>query len=305
MKKGKNAAGRFVFRISRLIYHIIAISVIGKLFTSYKACNEAVIGSRDKHIKGTERGRVIRRHKVRRALACAMEQNIFSCARRSVVSALVFCSLRTFGFFFALLGGMWVALYGASLFVSLGMAVSWNHLVSGAISLSIGILLLFSERSLGAALSRNSLLGFLLFGVLGLHDELIKEARGKGEQHYLFASLLALLTAAIGLLIAPVSILAILAAVVLALVILSVPEAGFLLAILVLPFSKLLVGSDLLTVAFLAFMVFGYLGKLLRGNRSFRLELRISPCLSSCCCLACPCARLQQGMFGKRLPYKF
>ena len=279
MKKGKNAAGRFVFRISRLIYHIIAISVIGKLFTSYKACTEAVIGPRDKHIKGTERGRVIRRHKVRRALACAMEQNIFSRARRKVVSALVFCSLRTIGFFFAMLGGMWVALYGASLFVSLGIAVSWNHLVSGAISLSIGILLLFSERSLGAALGRNSLLGFLLFGVLGLHDELIKEARGKGEQHYLFASVLALLTAAIGLLIAPVSILAILAAVVLALVILSVPEAGFLLAILVLPFSKLLVGSDLLTVAFLAFMVFGYLGKLLRGNRSFRLELQDIPVL--------------------------
>lgn len=279
MKKGKNVTARFAFRISRLIYHIIAMSFIGKLFTSYKACNEAVMGSRAKHIKGAEHGRVVRRYTVRRALACAMEQNIFSRARRKIVSALVFCSLRTIGFFFTMLGGMWVSLYGVSLFVSLGNIVSWNHLISGAICLGVGVLLLFSERSLGTALGRDSFLGFLLFNVLGLHDELIKGARGKGEQHYLFATVLALLAAAIGLLIAPVSILAILAATILVLVILSVPEAGFLLAILVLPFSKLLIGSDLLTVSCLAFMVFGYLGKLLRGNRAFRIELQDIPVL--------------------------
>ena len=279
MKKGKNAVGRFIFRISRLIYHIIATSIIGKLFTSYKTCNEAIIGSRDKRVKGAERGRAVRRYTVRRALACAMEQNIFSRARRKVVSSLVLCSLRTIGFFFAALGGMWVSLYVASLFVSLGTVVSWSHLVSGAISLGVGILLLFSERSLGAALGRDSLFGFLLFGVLGLHDELIKETSEKGEQHYLFAGALALFVAAIGLLIAPVSILAIFAATLVVLVILSVPEAGFLLAILVLPFSKLMIGSDLLTVACLAFMVFGYLGKLLRGNRSFKIELQDIPVL--------------------------
>lgn len=279
MKKEKNMAGRFVFRISRLIYQIIAMSFIGKLFTSYRAWNEAVMGSRDSRAKRSERGRTVRRYTVRRALACAMEQNVFSRARRRIVSSLVCCSLRTIGFFFTMLGSMWISLYGVSLFVSLGTAVSWSHLISGAISLSVGVLLLLSDRSLGAVLGRGSFLGFLLFDVLGLHDELIKQTREKGEQHYLFATALSLLVAAIGLLIAPVSILAIFVTALVVLVILSVPEAGFLLAILVLPFSKLLIGSDLLTVACLSFMVFGYIGKLLRGNRAFRLELQDIPVL--------------------------
>lgn len=277
MKKEKNVLLRFLFRVSRFVYHIIAVSFIGKLFTSYKACNEAVMGSSGKLVK---RGRATRRYAVRRALACAMEQNIFSRARRKVVSALVACNLRTIGFFFTVLGVVWVSLYGTSLFVSLGSVVSWNHFISGAVSLGVGILLLFSDRSLGAALARGSLFGALLFGVIGLHDDLVKEAKGKGEQHFLFAAILALLTAAVGLLILPLSMLAVAICSLAVLVILSVPEAGFLLAILLLPFSKLLVGSDALTLAALAFMAFGYLGKLLRGNRSFRLELQDLPVLA-------------------------
>ena len=166
MKKEKNVAGRFVFRISRLIYQLIAMSFIGKLFTSYRAWNEAVMGSRDSRAKRSERGRTVRRYTVRRALACAMEQNVFSRARRRIVSSLVFCSLRTIGFFFTMLGSMWISLYGVSLFVSLGTAVSWSHLISGAISLGVGVLLLLSDRSLGAVLGRGSFLGFLLFDVL-------------------------------------------------------------------------------------------------------------------------------------------
>ncbi len=274
MKREKNAVLRFLSRFSRLIYQIIATSFIGRLFTSYGACNEAIVGVRGKR---AERGRTVRRYTVRRAIACAMEQNIFSLARRRCVAALVASSLRTIGFFLTVLGGVWISLYGVSLFVSLGAAVSWNHLIAGGISLLVGVLLLFSDRSLGGALRHGSLLGFLLFDVFGLHDDLVRDTREKGAQHFLFSAVLALLFAALGLLIAPAALFAILAALFGILVILSVPEVGFLLAILVLPFSKLLIGSDALTLICLTLMVFGYFGKLLRGNRAFRVELQDIP----------------------------
>ena len=277
MKREKGTAGRFFARFSRLIYHLIAVSFIGKFFTSYSSCNGALTGARRGF--GKRHVRVGKRYTVRRALACAMEQNILSRTIRRVLAVLSACSLRTYGFFLTVLGAVWIALYGVSLFVSLGSIVGWVHLISGGISLLIGIMLLFSDRSVGASLRGDTLLGTLLFRVLGVPDDLVKEAKQHGAQHYLFASLLAFLVAALGLLIMPLSMLAIVCCLLLALIVLSVPEAGLLLAFFFLPFSKLMVGSDFLTVAFLLLSLVGYVGKLLRGNRSFRVELQDIPVL--------------------------
>ncbi len=278
MKMRKGAAGRFLRRISRLIYHLIGASPLGRLFTAYGPLNSIVTGQRRRE-KRKAHARPVRRYTVRRALACAMEQNVLSRALRKMLEALTLCSLRTYGFFFTVTGAAWISLYGVSLFVSLGTAVGWVHFVSGGISLFVGILLLFSDRSMGATLRRDSLLGALLIRVLGVPDDLMKEAKERGTQHYLFASLLAFFVSALGLLVAPPALLAIAVCVLLSMTVLSVPEAGLILALFFLPFSKLLVGSDALTVAFLALAVIGYVGKLLRGNRFLRVELQDIPVL--------------------------
>lgn len=279
MKKEKNAVLRFFSRFSRFVYAMIIGSFIGRLFSSYGTFNEAVIAApRRRRAAKTARGRK-RHYTVRRAIACAMEQNIFSRARRRCVAALVASSLRTVGFFFAVLGGLWIALYGASVIASLPLGATFDHLIAGGVVLFVGVLLLFSDRSVGAMLRHGSLLGGLLFGVFGLHDDLVRDVKPRGKHHFVAALLLTLPAAALGLLITPLSLLAILGTLVCILAILSVPEIGFLLAIVFLPFSKLLVGSDAITLTCLAFMVFGYLGKLLRGNRAFRLELQDLPVL--------------------------
>ncbi|MBQ9803059.1 MAG: hypothetical protein IJW51_08340 [Clostridia bacterium] len=279
MKREQHAFPRVLSRFSRLIYHIIAVSFIGKLFTSYTVCNEAVVGH--SRLLGGKRERIYttRRYTLRRAIACAMEQNLLSRIIRGLLLALALCSLRTFGFFFTVMGATWTLLYGVSLFVSLGGAVTWVHLISGAISLTVGVILFFSDQSFGYLLHRGSLLGFLLFRVLGVPDDMVKEMPVKGEAHYLIASAMALFVAALGLLVAPFSLLQIACSAAVILVVLSVPEAGFLLALFVLPFSGLLVGSDMLTVVFLILMVVGYVGKFLRGNRSFSIELQDLPML--------------------------
>jgi len=270
---------RVVSRLSRLIYQLIAASFLGKLFTSYIAVNSAMTRADSVILQKKEHARTPRRHTLRRALACAMEQNLFSRAIRRVLSVLCLCSLRTFGFFFTVAGAIWVALYGVSLFVSLGGILTWVHLISGAVCLAVGILLLFSDRSLGAALYGSALVGALLFSLLGVPDDMVKEAPARGAQHYLMASVLALLLAALGLWISPLSILLIVCSLLMVLTVLSVPEAGFLLALFFLPFSRLLVGSYFLVFAFLTLMLLGYFGKLLRGNRTFRVEWQDIPVL--------------------------
>ena len=268
---------RVFSRLSRLIYQLIAASFLGKLFTSYIAVNAALVGAGNAILSKKERVSLSRRHALRRSLACAMEQNLLSRAVRGVFAVLTRCNLRTYGFFFTISGAIFVSLYGASLFVSLGEIVTWVHLISGGICLAIGILLLFSDRSLGSALYRSPLMGALLFSLLGLPDESVKDMPQHGAQHYLMATVLALLLVALGLLVSPLAILQIVCSLLLVLLVLSVPESGFLLALFFLPFSRLLVGSYFLVFASLALMLISYFGKLLRGNRTFRVEWQDVP----------------------------
>lgn len=286
---------RVVSRLSRLIYQLIAASFLGKLFTSYIAVNRTVTGARSVILRKKEHAHTPQRHTLRRALACAMEQNLLSRAIRRVLGVLNFCNLRTFGFFFTVTGALWVALYGVSLFVSLGEIVTWVHLVSGGVCLAVGILLLFSDRSLGATLYGSALVGALLFSLLGVPDDMVKDAPSRGRQHYLMASVLSLPVAAIGLWVSPLSLLLITCSLLLVLTVLSVPEAGFLLALFFLPFSRLLVGSYFLVFAFLVLMLLGYFGKLLRGNRTFRVEWQDIPVLLMILLFAVSLGTLAEG----------
>lgn len=273
----KSRIGSFFSRIAKWIYHIIAISFIGRLFTSYEACDRAMHTAYA--FGGGKRSRAgkKRHYTVRRAVACAMEQNLLVRGIRLLLRKLCFTALRTLGFYFTALGALWLVLYGVEIFSALSGLATWAHLVSGLILVAVGVLLLLTDRSLGAALCSGSLIGLLLFRAFGVSDELAKSAPARGESHYLFAFLLALLTAALGILTAPLSLLAILLTLLTVLTVLTVPEAGFLLTLLVLPFSRLLVGSDFLTLLFIVLTLVGYVGKLLRGNRSFRFDWQDLP----------------------------
>ena len=276
MKKGRSRIGNFFSRMAGWIYRIIAISFIGRLFTSYERLDNALHTA---YAFGGGRGGVQRKrhYPVRRALACAMEQNVLTRAINAALRALLFTSLRTFGFFFTLLGAGWLLLYGVEIFSAVSGLVTWSHLIAGLILVLVGVLLLLTDRSLGAALYKGSLVGLILFRLLGVSDELAGEAPKRGAAHYPAALLFALLTAALGLLTSPLSLLAIVLTLLTVLTVLTVPEAGFLLALLVLPFSHLLVGSHFLTVFFVVLTLVGYVGKILRGNRVFRLDWQDFP----------------------------
>ena len=278
MKKGKSRIGNFFSRMSGWIYRMIALCFIGRLFTSYERCDSALHTA---YAFGGGRGRVQRKrhYPVRRALACAMEQNIVTRAINTALHALLFTSLRTFGFFFTMVGTGFIFLYGVEIFSAISGLVTWSHLIAGLILLPVGVLLLLTDRSLGAALYKGSLVGLILFRLLGLSDEPAGEAPKRGVAHYLAALLFSLFTVALGLLISPLSLLAVVLALLTVLTVLSVPEAGFLLTLLVLPFSRLLVGSHLLTVCFVICTLVGYVGKILRGNRVFRLDWQDFPLL--------------------------
>ncbi len=268
MKHGKGAVARGFSRVGTMLNHVIASSPIGALFTSYNTCNDFLsrISKRERVQHGHSH------HTVRRAIASAMEDNILTRGIRAILRGVCACTLRTFGLFFMILAGIFATFYFLSVDSLLGDLSTWSYLLFALIAMVVGFLLLLSDRSIGYLILKSRLCSFFLFAVLGISDDMARAVEKKGKNHYVVAVLLSVFVAALALLFPPSSLLLTAACLLLALLICSVPEAGFLLTVVSLPFSQLLVGSNLLTFLLILLSLIGYVGKLLRGNRVLRVE---------------------------------
>lgn len=277
MKKTGSVFWHGVTRFNRMLYQLLYVSPIGRLFTSYESwqkrvCEDGVFVSRKRKSRRYK-------YKARRALACAMQDNIFTRLLRRGRSSLCFASLRSYGVFLTVLGVLLGALYALSFTTALAGLATWQHLIVGAVLLLPGILLLFSDRSLGSVLSESSLLSLLLFKLLGLSEDAAHSAPRRGKMYYFKAILPAFICMLLSLVVEPLVLVAVAGSLLLIMLILHAPETGVLLTLAALPFSKLLTGSDILTVLLLTTSLFGYFGKLLRGNRTLHLELQDMPLL--------------------------
>lgn len=268
MKHGRGAVARVFSRVGTMFNHVIANSPIGALFTSYNTCNDFLS-------RASKRDRVQRghsHHTVRRAVASAMEDNILTRGIRAILHGVCACTLRTFGLFFMVLAGIFATFYFLSVDSLLGDLTTWSYLLFALIAAAVGFLLLLSDRSIGYLILKSRLCSFFLFSVLGVSDDMARTVEKKGKNHYVVAVLLSAFVAALALLFPPSSLLLMASCLLLTLLICSVPEAGFLLTVVSLPFSGLLVGSNLLTFLLILLSLVGYVGKLLRGNRVLRIE---------------------------------
>ena len=275
MKKSRAVRNETLYsRMSKRLHRGIAASFLGRIFTSYDGCNAAFssVFYKKKQQKRTYQKQ--QKSSFRSSVAYAMEHNIFSRLYRKTLSGLLATGVRSFGVFLLSMGLCFVSLYLATLFGFESALLQWYHLFVGALLCGVGIVLLFPDLSLGAMLCEGAFLRVLLSGVFGISDELPREAPQKGKQRFLLSVLLALLVAGLGLFINPIYIVFAVLLLFVAAMVLSLPEAGLVLTVFFLPFSKLIFGSDILTVVLLLLSLFSYLLKYLRGNRAFHLELQ-------------------------------
>ncbi|MBQ8340659.1 MAG: hypothetical protein IJY16_09460 [Clostridia bacterium] len=280
MNKGRfsfGAVGRFFTRMSTLIYYVISASFIGKIFTSYPASDGAIrhsyIGSLG-HVGGRRGAR--KRHTARRAVACAMERNVLSRVTGWLLRALGRCSLRTFGLFFISFAAFSALMYILATTVWHNDVANWGNLIAAACAFLTGVLLTFSDQSVAYSVC-HGLTGAFLGGVFGLADDGVQEPEQKGRQRYFVAVLLGAAVGALGMLVQPWVLLGAAVAILVAIMVLSLPETGVMLFLLYVPYVGYVpYGKALLLLVTVLFLA-GYSAKLLRGNRVFRLEAQDIP----------------------------
>lgn len=271
---------RFFTFLTNFVYHMISAGFIGRVFTSYTKVDRVFRASRVGRLStATERSGGRLHRAIRRNIAIAMNQSMISGGVKALFRLLCQCSLRTFGLFFVTSGSYSAIMYWLFSVIWQNGRVEVLNLFSGIAALILGIMLLFSDASLGYALSKGLFFQKILIEVFGVSDDALCDVPQLGKQGHVIAVPLGMVIGAVSALTSPIYLLVGALAFLLLALVLSVPEAGVLLLILFVPFAGFLPHSAYWIAFLVAVPLVAYLGKLLRGNRAFHMEVQDLPVL--------------------------
>lgn len=269
---------RFFVFLTNFVYHSLSAGFLGRIFTAYTATDNAFRASgagRLVHASERRNGKLFRAF--RRNAALAMSRSVIINGVRELVQRFYRCSLRTLGLFLVTSGSYSAMMYWLFSVIWQNGAVGILNLYCGIGMLILGILLLFSDVSLGYALQRGVFFGRILSDALGVSDDALRNVEKTGKNAYVIAVPLGMVLGAVCALISPFYLIAAGVALLLFLLVLSVPEAGVVLLILFLPFAGFLPNADMWLLVATALPVVSYLLKLLRGNRAVHVEVQDIP----------------------------
>lgn len=297
-EKKKSTFFRYVRYITDYLYHVIRQSVFGRLFSSYDALNNSFSGSAVGKL-GTGSGKV--RRTIRQNIADAMENNMVVRALCWLRDRILSCGLRTFGLFFVIVGVYSSMMFWLSNYVWQVNLVSGISFIAGIACAGIGVLLLFSDLSLGYAILHGFLIRGVMISVLDISDDTLEEVPKFGRQYYVLAVPIAMVFGSLFALFRPLAVLAAVLWVFVVLLEISVPEAGVFLSLLFIPFAGFLPSGRTLVLVAALLPLIGYFIKILKGNRSFRLEIQDLPVLVFAVLVFASSASFSRGAFPDAL----
>lgn len=263
--------GHFFTFFTNKVYDGVAKSPLGRLFTAYPASDRILRGSVAAHIAHPKKAGM---RPFRSGVARAMDKSMIRRSAYALLGGLCRCSLRTVGAFFLTTGAYAVIITWLLHVIWQGGVMDAVLLFGGAATALVGILLLFSERSVASALTQGAVVGWLLRECLGLSDDAIKDIPRQGKPQYLIAVPLGMAVGALTALVGPLYLLLGASVLLLIFLVIANPEAGVVVLLVTAPFIGLWSDAKLLLCVWAFLCGFGYLCKLLRGTRAFHLEIQ-------------------------------
>lgn len=261
-------------RATAWLYALIASSLLGRTLGGYGKANRAFENSRLYallHGAHKRSDRLLVRLRLR--LARVMEQSLIRRAADTLASALMRCSVNTYGVFSFFFGCYSIISYMLLLYSD--TEVSRSFLVTGVLMVAAALPMFATGKPLARALGESRFFRTLLVGALGISNDKLDSTPQRGEEHYLIAMLAAIVGGLLTIVVPPYVIpLAILLLVALRMV-LQQPEIGLLLAVFSAPLLTLLDGYRPTAVLLftVALTTVSYLLKIVGGQRIFRMEL--------------------------------
>lgn len=236
--------------------------IFGRFFTSYDATNERF----KKRLKAVKR-RGNSQKRTKRTIARAIEKNPIVNVVPKLHHFLLTVAVRDYGIILLTMAIASGALFFVQDYVPI---LSWSlaSLITGIVIGVLSLPMLFSRRSIASLLFENRLFNSLLFGFLGMSDEIYRyTADDKIHSSPSIALLCGMIFSVIAYFPGLLWALIIVSLIILAYHVLITPEVGIVLMILSLPFTSVNI------MAGLGLYVAGcYLIKCVVGRRTFKFE---------------------------------
>ncbi len=254
-------------RLGNSIYRSIQSSAIGTAFTSYDA--EQRSADKSFFISSIRRG--FKRNNIsslKHTVQIGAEESIIVGFFKDLVDRLLQASVRQYGIFVFSMGLYTLLIYLIGRVALPTLGVTYIHLIVGIAEMLTAIPMLSQTSSMYNGLCNSRIADFVLFRVLGIRKENLSPrgsmSSDRGFLPFILGTFLGILSFGIG----PLRILGIICTVVSMCLILMNPESGLVILISFLP-----VLWDKVIYLGILYILLCYLLKVIRGKRTFKLEL--------------------------------
>lgn len=260
-------------RFTNAVYNTLMRGLFGRIFTAYSAEEAAFEGGFVKnHFKETFRVESgVRR--VRAKISRAFETSFLLGKLGELSRELLATSLKLYGNFLLSFG-----LYSILIYFVCGLVPSLevpevSFLIVSISAVLASLPLLVSRVSLGRALGYGRISRLIFIEAFGFKNEDFEIPVRKSKKKANFAILIGMILGLLTFFVHPIYfVLAIAFLVVAAMVVVS-PEIGILATIFLIPFCSFFKNPSLALAIFVIISTVGYLIKIIRGKRIFKVEI--------------------------------
>ncbi len=260
----------YAFRIAAAwLYFNLAHGVIGRFFTACDKQEELLEGSVTGFCIGSVPGKKTFARRVRRRIAVAFENSSVLNALGRIPNILLGLNTRTYGVFGVVFGFYSVSMALLKTVVQ-NVKADQGVIITGGIVLLTSIPLLFRKVPLAQALREGVISRLILIKLLGVHEDKLYPKNISTASRYSVALVSGMVLGIATYFISIGYVLGIIAMIVIAWVVLSLPEVGIMALLATTPFFSLFKTPTVLLAAGVALTTVSYMIKFLRGKRTMR-----------------------------------
>lgn len=271
--KSKGIFSYLFDKLTDFVYNSLSNGFFGRIFTSYSSEQAAFERGAFKGYFSELANSKDKLYKIRGKVSKAFEESLLIAKLGDMTRAILSTSLKLYGNFLLSFG-----LYSILIYFICGLLPSvetpeGSFLAVAIVTILVSFPLLLSRISLGRAAGYSRILRLLLMDSFGFKEEHfdipVKRSRGRANLAILFGMIAGLSTFFIHPIVIPILILLL----VFVSMVIATPEIGVVCTLFMIPFFSVVEIPSLLLAIFVLFTAFGYLIKILRGKRIFKLEI--------------------------------
>ncbi len=254
-------------RFAAGVYEKLAHGLFGSMFTSYDRENESFMNSGIG--SAVCENTVIRKFlsPARQKIAKSVERSLIISLIGRMMSYLLSCQLRVYGYLFLSFGIYSSMLYLISLFLPI-MEVQQLNFAVGIVMIVSALPLSVSKKTLSQSIYESVIASKIVFGIFGLRREQFRPNSSlKPKNRTNIAFIIGMLLGVSTYFISPVLIIGGVVALLAAYLILVSPECGVMAVLFLMPFLP-----TMALVAAVGYVTVCYLIKIMLGKRVFKFE---------------------------------